>query len=111
MQLLLHESAQETATGDGPNLVEPNLKVSGLVVDVTQISVNLFGNVTIKMQHSIDGTNWFDIPNLATAGLTATGKVFVGLSTPFVTGNYLQVAFTFSNANSITFSAYVVGDK
>lgn len=111
MQLLLHESAQRTATGDGPDLVEPNLKVSGLIVDVSQISINLLGNVTIKVQHGPDGNTWFDIPNLATAGLTATGKVFVGLSSPFIASNYVQVAYTFSNANSITFSAYLVGEK
>ena len=111
MQLLLHESAQETATGDGPNIIEPDLKISGLIVDVSQISINLLGSITIKVQHSIDGTSWFDVPNLATAGLTATGKVFVGLSSPFIASNYLQVAFTFANANSITFAAYVLGEK
>lgn len=111
MQLILHESAQETASGDGPNIIEPDVRVSGLVVDVSQISINLFGSVTIKVQHSVDGTNWFDIPNLATAGLTATGKVFVGLSSAFIASNYLQVAFTFNNANSITFQAYLIGEK
>lgn len=111
MQLLLHESTQQTETGDGPNIVEPNLKVSGLIVSVSQISVNLLGSITIKVQHSPDGSTWFDIPNLATTGLTATGSVYVGLSSPFIASNYLQIAYTFANSNSITFSAYLVGEK
>lgn len=111
MQLLLHASAQRTGTGDGPNLTEPNLKISGLIVNVSQISVNLLGSITIKVQHSADGSTWFDIPNLATTGLTATGDVFVGLSSPFIAGDYIQVVYTFANANSITFAAYIVGEK
>ena len=111
MQLLLHESAQRTGTGDGPDVIEPNLKVSGLIVNVSQISTNLLGSITIKVQHSADGNTWFDVPNLATTGLTATGNVFVGLSSPFITSNYLQIAYTFANSNSITFAAYIVGEK
>lgn len=111
MQLLIHPSAQRTTNGDSGDYIEPDLKVSRLVVDVTQISVNLLGNVTIKAQCSPDGSNWFDIPNLATGGLSATGAVTVNLSSIFRAGDHLRIVWTFSNANSITFTAYIVGEK
>lgn len=111
MQLLIHESNQETANGNSGDYIEPDFLVSRLVVNVSQISVNLLGNITLKVQCSPDGSNWFDIPNLATGGLTATGAVTVNLSSPFRAGDHLRIVWTFSNANSITFTAYLVGEK
>lgn len=111
MQILLHTSAQETATGNSGDYIEPNLNVSRIVINVSQISVNLLGGITIKLQCSPDGTNWFDVPNLATGSLTSTGSVTVNLSSPFLTGEHIRFAWTFSNANSITFAGYAIGEK
>lgn len=111
MQLLIKDSSQVTATGNSGDYVEPNFNIARLVIDVSQISVNLLGSITIKAQCSPDGENWFDIPNLSTGGLTATGAVTVNLSSLFRAGDHLRIVWTFSNANSITFKAYLVGEK
>lgn len=111
MQILLHPSAQEVATGNSDDAIEPNFAITALVIDVTQISAQLFGNVTMKVQYSLDGTNWFDIPNLATGNITATGAMTISLSGGFATGDHLRVVWTFNNANSITFTAFALGVK
>lgn len=111
MQVVLHTSSQETANGNGTEAIEPGLACTALIVSVSQISVNLLGNITIKIQHSVDGTNWFDVPNLATGNLTATGGTTVTLAGAFATGDHIRVVWTFNNANSITFTAFVVGVK
>lgn len=111
MQIELHPSAQETSSGNGFLYSEPSLRPKLLIVSVSQISVNLLGNVVIKVQHSYDGTNWIDIPNLTTGGLTATGTLAIGLSSIFDAADNLRVVWTFSNANSVTFSAAVIGAK
>lgn len=44
-------------------------------------------NVTIKVQHSVDGTAWSDVSGATTSALTATGAVLVafnGFVAPFV---------------------------
>ena len=110
MQLLIHESAQRTANGNSGDYIEPDFKISRLVMDVSQISVNLLGSITIKVQCSPDGTNWFDIPNLS-SNVSATGAVTVNLSSLFRAGDHLRLVWTFSNANSITFTAFLVGEK
>lgn len=109
MQLTLHESAQETASGSTSVIVEPNLRTRSIIVNVTQISINLFGNVTFKVQHSADGTNWFDVPSLGTGNITTTGAVIVSLSEDFPTFSYIRMSWTFTNANSVTFSGFILG--
>lgn len=111
MQVLLHSSSQETSTGNGDIFTEPNLRPRTLLVNVSQISINLLGNITIKVQHSYDGSNWLDVPNLTTGGLTTTGLVSVALSASSDIADNMRVVWTFSNSNSITFTAVVVGAK
>ena len=110
MQLLIHNSEQRIANGDSGDYIEPDFLVSRLVLNVSQISVNLLGSITLKAQCSPDGSTWFDIPNLSST-LSATGAVAVNLSSPFRAGDHLRVVWTFANANSVTFSAYLVGEK
>lgn len=111
MQLNLHTSSQRMATGNGETYVEPGFQVRALVVNISQISVNLLGTVTFKVQHSADGTDWADLPNLATSGLSSTGIVTVSISPVFSCLDNLRVVWTFNNANSVTFTAFVTGDK
>ena len=111
MQIQLHNSAQETATGNGSDYIEPGFIATAIVISVAQISVNLLGNIVIKVQYSADGSNWFDIPNLTTGNLTATGAVTVVLAGGFPTGDHLRLVWTFNNANSITFTGFCLGSK
>ena len=111
MQLILHPSAQETTSSDGPNIIEPSFQARALIINVSQISVNVLGSVTMKVQHSFDGNTWTDIPNFATGAISSTGAVTISLSPAFACMDYIQLVWTFNNANSITFTAIVTGDK
>lgn len=111
MQLILHESAQRTANGNGTDYVEPDLKVSAIVIKISAISVNLLGSVSFKLQHSEDGENWIDIPGLATGNLTSTGNTTIAIDPAFSTFNYIRLAWTFNNANSVTFVGIILGSK
>lgn len=111
MQVTLHDSVQETATGNGSLVTEPNLCPRTLMVNVSQISLGLLGNVVIKVQHSYDGSVWIDVPNLTTGNITTTGLVAIALSSTADIADNLRVVWTFSNANSITFTAVAVGTK
>jgi hypothetical protein len=111
MQLTLHPSGQEIATGQTAEYIEPNLRIRSLVVNVSAISVNLFGNITFKIQYSADGSNWFDVPNLATGNITATGSMIISLSEDFPTLDHIRLAWTFTNANSVTFTGIISGVK
>lgn len=108
--LSLHDSSQETSTGNGTPWIEPEFQARSLIVNVTQISVNLLGSVTLKAQHSPDGSTWIDIPNMSTSGLSATGAITISVSPAFSTLGQVRVVWTFNNANSITFTAFVTGD-
>lgn len=111
MQIIIHPSAQEVATGNSGDYEEPDFAVTALIVNITQISLQILGNIVLKIQHSPDGTNWFDVPNLTTGTITSTGSLTVSLSGGFATGNHVRVVWTFTNANSITFTAFAVGVK
>lgn len=111
MQLILHPSGQEQGTGTGLTMTEPGLAIRALIVTISNISVNLLGTVTLKVQHSMDDSTWVDIPNLATAGLSAAGSVTIGLSPIFSAFDHIRVVWAFNNANSITFTATVTGEK
>lgn len=111
MQIILHPSNQEQATGSSDLYTEPGFSVRSILVKVSAISVNLLGNVTIKLQHSADGTDWIDVPNAATGGLTGTGTSTVTIDPAFECMNNLRLVWTFSNANSVTFFGAVLGNK
>lgn len=108
---VLHESSQETATGDGAACPENNLALQTFIVTVSQISVNLLGNITFKVQHSQDKETWLDVPGLTTSAISTTGTVTVSLNPLFAVLDYQRVVWTFNNANSVTFSAIILGLK
>lgn len=111
MQIILHESAQRTATGNSGTYTEPDFKVRSIFIKVSQISLGLLGNVTFKLQHSENGEDWIDVPNLTTGGITATGNTTLTLDPSFATFDNVRLAWTFNNANSVTFIAATLGAK
>lgn len=111
MTNVLHESGQETQNGNGPACPESNLAIQTLVVSVSQISVNLLGTISFKVQHSQDKSNWLDVPSLATGNLNSTGTVTVTLNPLFAVLDYQRIVWTFNNANSVTFAAVILGLK
>lgn len=111
MTNVLHISGQEQATGNGYTSPEPALVVQNLIVSVSQISVNVLGSVSFKAQHSADGSTWIDIPNLATGNITNVGTTTISLNPVCAVLDYQRVVWTFNNANSVTFVAYLTGTK
>lgn len=111
MQVILHPSGQEQGTGSSDLFTEPGFSARSIIIKVSAISINLLGNVTLKLQHSADGTDWIDVPNAATGGLTGTGTTTVTISPAFECMNHLRLVWTFSNANSITFFGAALGTK
>lgn len=111
MQIDLHASAQEQATGYSDTFTEPNLKARSMVIKISAISVNLLGTVTFKLQHSPDEATWFDVPSMTTTGLSATGTTIVSVDPTFSCFDNLRLAWTFANANSVTFYGAALGDK
>lgn len=107
----LHASGQETANGNGTTCPEPALVIQNLIVGVSQISVNVLGSISFKVQHSADGSTWIDVPNLSTGGITNTGTTTISLNPVCAVLDYQRVVWTFNNANSVTFTAYITGTK
>ena len=113
MNIIFHSSSQETATGNSSANIEPGLKLKTLVVSVSAITPGILGNVVIKVQHSPDGTNWFDVPNLSTSNLTIAGSVTIAITDDsFAAADYTRLVWTFNGtASAITFFAFVTGEK
>lgn len=111
MQIDLHPSSQEQATGNTDTYSEPNFRARSMVVKITAISVQLLGTITFKLQHSPDASTWFDVPSMTTTGLSATGTTIVSVDPTFSCFDNLRLVWTFNNANSVTFYGAVLGDK
>lgn len=108
----LHQSGQEQATGNGPSSPEQSFLLQNLIVSVTQIAVTpILGSITFKVQHSADGNTWVDVPNLATGAITGTGTTTISLSPACAALDYQRIVWTFTNAQSVTFAAYLTGAK
>lgn len=111
MQLVLHPSSQEQSTGYSEIYTEPDFKIRSVVIKITAISVNLLGTITFKLQHSIDGSDWVDVPGATTQGINATGLTTITIDPEFACFNSMRLAWTFTNANSTTFYGAVLGTK
>lgn len=111
MTNVLHASGQEQATGNGDGSPEPGIIAQNFIVVVTQISINLLGSVAFKVQHSADNSNWIDVPNMSTGAIAATGTTTVSINPSVCVLDYQRVVWTFNNANSVTFAAYLTGAK
>lgn len=111
MQLVLHPSAQEQGNGNSSTYIEPDFKIRSVLVRVTNISVNLLGSITFRLQHSADGSDWLDVPNAATGNISATGTTTITIDPGFACFDNLRLAWTFNNANSVTFYGAALGSK
>jgi len=111
MQIILHPSMQETGTIAGTIITESNVLVTSLIITITQISLNTGGNIVFKVQHSADQQTWIDVPNLITGNITSVGSVTISLSSIFALADNFRVVCTFSNALSVTFTAFICGIK
>lgn len=111
MQLILHTSQQEQGNGNSTGYVEPDFKLRSILIKVTAISINLLGSITFKLQHSADGSDWLDVPNAATGNISAIGTTTLTIDPAFACFDNMRIAWTFNNANSVTFYGAVLGTK
>jgi len=111
MQILLHPSAQRQGNGSSDEYIEPDFKARSILIRVTAISVNLLGSITFRLQHSADGSDWLDVPNMLTGAISATGTTTLTVDPGFACFDHLRISWTFNNANSVTFSGSALGTK
>lgn len=111
MTNILHESAQETESANGITSPEPSLTAQNFIIVVSEISVDTGGYVTFKVQHSADGETWIDVPNLSTSGITSTGSITISVTPAIAVLDCQRVVWTFVNANTVTFAAFLTGHK
>lgn len=108
MILNFHSSAAETATGSSDEFQRSDMALVGLFVNVTAVS-GVLPTLVVKLQHSPDGENWYNMGSITTSTLNATGTYS---STPAALGllaEYIRVVWTIGGTNpSFTFTADVV---
>lgn len=108
MVLTFHSSAAETASGSSDSFKRSDMALVGLFVNVTAVS-GLLPTLVVRLQHSPDGENWYNVGSIATNALNATGTYS---STPAALGllaEYIRVNWTIAGTNpSFTFTADVV---
>jgi hypothetical protein len=100
----LQDADTSLVTHNGASVVGVPVPTTGK--GLLSVTVNSFTggtNVTIKVQHSVDGTSWADISGATTAALTATGSTLVafnGFVAPYlravstVTGTFTVLSVT-----------------
>ena len=111
MQIILRDLEQSQSSNNSETYTEPNFKVSNLVIKVTGLSVNLLGSVVFKLQHSFDGSDWIDVPGLTTGAISVTGVTTLSIDPEFSCFDHLRLAWTFNNANSVTFYGVALGTR
>lgn len=100
-------SATRTATGNDGGFSQGGPANNALVyVNVSAVS-GTTPTMTVKLQDSVDGTNWFDVTGGATASITATGPQLVRIaSTPIAP--FVRLVWTLGGTTpSFTFSTSV----
>lgn len=92
--------ATQSASFNTPSRAIHQFHSFGFQINVTNASSL---NITAKIQATLDGTNWCDVPSASTT-ITANGSYMIGQ-----TGNFyvsVRIAFTFTGG-SATFQVYL----
>lgn len=74
----LHSSGAETTNGVGSPVSVNHYEIVGVFTNVTAVS-GLLATINIKLQHTPNGTDWYDVPN-CTVGYSALGTFFLGVN-------------------------------
>lgn len=99
-----HSSSAETTSGSSSVLDAPGLGVGGLFVNTTTVSGTL-PTMVVKIQHSPDGSTWYDVPGLATTTISSVIGVSVILSTLTPLSDHIKAVWTLGGSNpSFTFT-------
>lgn len=100
-------SATKTATGNDAGFTQGGPCNSALLyVNVTAAS-GTTPTMTVKLQDSLDGTNWFDVTGAATTSITAAGSQLVRVTNTAI-GPFVRLVWTIGGTTpSFTFSTSV----
>lgn len=114
--LPVEASSAKTATGTGT--VQTNCNAAGVIlfVNVTAVS-GTTPTLTVKVQHSFDGTTFADVPGAVTASITGSGltvlTLFPGVTVAanaavsYPLARFWRLAWTIGGTTpSFTFAAY-----
>lgn len=104
----LHTSGSETSSGTGTAQTMTFHSAVGLFVNVTAASGTLPG-LMVKLQHSPDGTIWFDVSNIPNSTLSSTGLYNLSPSTAQTVADYVRCSWTLTGVNpNFTFDVQLV---
>lgn len=107
MSILFHPSAEETISGESvTNNLEEN-EVIALFVNVSAAS-GASPTMTVKLQESPNGTDWYDVPSLNTAEFITTGTESVRIAVGTKLAEKVKLVWTVGGATpAFTFTAHL----
>lgn len=95
----------ETSGGAGTGQPTSSPNNIALFINVSAVS-GITVALVVRLQDSIDGTNWVDIPNMASVTILAPGMARVGNTLGTKVSEYVRVAWTLTGVvPSATFTA------
>jgi len=68
----LHSSGAETQSGTGTSILIPFNSLVGMFTNISDHSGTL-PTLVVKLQHTPNGTDWYDVSGITTNSLNATG--------------------------------------
>lgn len=68
----LHATASETVSGTGSSIAVPANALVGMFTNISTSSGTL-PTLTIKLQHTPNGNDWYDVTSFTTSSLATTG--------------------------------------
>lgn len=108
MILNFHSSAAETASGASDSFKRSDMALVGLFVNVSAVS-GVLPTLVVRIQHSPDGENWYNMGSIATSSINATGTYSATPAALGLLADFIRVSWIIGGANpSFTFSADVV---
>lgn len=105
MDILFHPAGTETSSGASTAFATGNMGVTGLFVNVAASS-GVLPTLIVNIQHSPDGSTWYDVPGLTTASIGGVTTVSIMLSAMTPLADYVRCKWTIAGLNaSFTFTA------
>lgn len=110
MALTMHATATETTSGFGPAQGISTPSLVGLFINVSALT-GLLPSLTIKLQQSADGIDWYDVQSFTSGAIGSTGLTALYPSiTAQKIGDIARVAWSIGGTvgQSVTFSAQLM---
>lgn len=111
MIISFHPLKQETESNNSDTFQESGMVLAGLFVNITDVN-GMLPSLTITLQDSSDGENWYNVGNIYVTRTTAGTSVSRPAALA-VLADYVRIVWTISGSNNpnFTFSADLVTHK